>query len=139
MAEKLSMQVKQTLLVGVAVGLLTLLRILLGLMPYRRLAPLMSASDRRRPPGWVKTRTAHALARAARIVPFATCLPQAMTGHLLFRLQGYSSTVRVGVAPVQGRGFRAHAWLVCGDDVIIGGSEDLPSFRPLVDLGHSGR
>lgn len=139
MADGLAIRLKQTLLVGVAVGLLALLRIMLSLMPYRRLASLVSVSGGRRPPGWVKTRNARALAHAVKIVPFATCLPQAITGHLLFRLQGYSSTVRVGVAPVPGSGFRAHAWLVCEEDVIVGGSEDLPLFRPLVDLGGAGR
>lgn len=61
--------------------------------------------------------------QAARVVPGATCLVAAMAARKLLALKGYSSAIRVGVRASEGASFEAHAWLVSGDRIVVGGSE----------------
>ena len=110
------------------------MRLALTVMPYRTLARLLPQPGRRKPDGWVKTRTARAMRRAAQWPPRASCLPQALAGSVLLSLQGYACQVRIGVAPADGRAFRAHAWLLCGGDIIVGDGENLSEFVTITDL-----
>lgn len=72
---------------------------------------------------------------AARLVPGASCLTQALSGQFILARQGKSSQVRIGVArDDQGR-FIAHAWLVSEDRIVLGGAEEnIRRFTPLTDL-----
>jgi hypothetical protein len=74
------------------------------------------------------------LQRVAAHVPWrTTCLVRAIAGSLLLRRRGIASTIRFGVNRADG-GLTAHAWLLVGDTIILGG--DVASgFRPLADLG----
>lgn len=117
-----------------ATVLLLGLSVSLALLSYRRLEPLLPLSASPPAPGWVKTRTARAIRRARAVTPGASCLPQAIAGGLLLKMQGYGSVIRIGVAPAADRPFKAHAWLVCGKDVIVGDGGDLADFKPLTDL-----
>jgi hypothetical protein len=125
---------KSTALMLAAFVLLLLVKAGLSLMPYRRLVRFLPPPGKSRPDGWVKTRTARALHRAAHWLPSATCLPQALAGNAMLSLQGYESRIRIGVAASPGRRLRAHAWLLCGDDVLIGDSENLTEFVTMTDL-----
>lgn len=125
---------KPTALTLGALVLLLLFKAALSLMPYRRLARFLPPPGRRPPTGWIKTRTARALQRAAHWLPSATCLPQALAGNAMLSLQGYESRVRIGVAALPGRRLRAHAWLLCGDDIVVGDSEELTDFVTMTDL-----
>lgn len=125
---------KSTALTLAAFVLLLLVKAGLSVMPYRRLARFLPPAGRRRPDGWVKTRTARAIHRAASWLPSATCLPQALAGSAILSLQGYSSKVRIGVASLPDRRLRAHAWLMCGEDIIVGDSETLTDFVTLTEL-----
>lgn len=127
-------RLKSTALALWALSLIAAIRLGLALMPYRVLARLLPPAGHRKPDGWVKTRTARAMRRASRWLPSATCLPQALAGSVMLALQGYDCQVRIGVAPSQPRSFRAHAWLLCGDDVIVGDGEDLSEFVTITDL-----
>jgi hypothetical protein len=72
---------------------------------------------------------------AARYVPGASCLPQALALHYLLGRHGYPSMVRVGVANSPDKGFEAHAWVIRDGVVLIGGdTEELTRFTPIVDL-----
>lgn len=113
--------------------LLALMKLGLSIFTYRQLIHFLPVRGHARASGWVKTRTARALQRAARYLPSATCLPQALAGHVMLALQGYESHIRIGVAP-SGDAFRAHAWLMCDEDILIGDSEDLVDFVRLTDI-----
>lgn len=121
-----------------AAGLLLILKAALTMASYRRVSRLLPSPAGRPAPGWVKTRTARAIHKASHWIPDATCLPQALAGSVLLSLQGYGSTVRIGVAPAADQPFRAHAWLMCGEDVIVGDGEDLSAFQPLTDIRTAG-
>ena len=72
---------------------------------------------------------------AARRIPHATCLTQAMSLHLLCRRRGYETFVRIGVGRDGESKFRAHAWVEREGKVIIGNLADLNTFLPLPSVG----
>lgn len=73
--------------------------------------------------------------QAARIVPRATCLTQALALQFCLAHNGLQSIVRIGVADSPGGRFEAHAWLLMDGLVLIGDkSEDIARFTPITDL-----
>lgn len=114
-------------------------RVALWLAPYRRVARLLPASRGAPAPSWASRRVRWAIAGAARRVPDATCLPQALAAHALLSLQGYSSLIRIGVRRAEAGDVQAHAWVVSGDTLVVGDDgERLEGFSPLIDLGRRG-
>lgn len=53
----------------------------------------------------------------------STCLTQALAAQRMCRRRGLSSTLFLGVAMSPDQGLEAHAWLRCGDAVLIGFEE----------------
>jgi hypothetical protein len=64
-----------------------------------------------------------AVRATSRFVPRATCLTQAMAAQTLLSRAGYNPQVKIGVAKNEKKLFEAHAWLVLGGEVLIGGME----------------
>jgi transglutaminase superfamily protein len=62
-----------------------------------------------------------AVEAAARRVPKATCLTQAISGRVLMRWFGYEARLCLGVAHNDDRSLRAHAWLERHGHVVLGG------------------
>jgi hypothetical protein len=56
----------------------------------------------------------------SRFVPCGTCLTQALAAQALLSRAGRESHVEIGVAKDSGK-FEAHAWVVCGNRIVIGG------------------
>ncbi len=70
---------------------------------------------------------------ASRYVPGATCLTQAIAGQSLLSGAGYPSQVEIGVAKDEigvakddKLRLRAHAWVVCHGQVVLGGKQPEP-------------
>ena len=83
-----------------------------------------------------QARCAWAIARAARFVPRATCLTQALAGQWLLAEKGFGSRVVIGVRKSSQTGVAAHAWLRVDQRVVLGGqTEDLSEFTELMELG----
>jgi hypothetical protein len=61
------------------------------------------------------------VASAARFVPRATCLTQAIAAHWLLRQGGFPAVLYLGVLRGPGAVFRAHAWVESDGRVLIGG------------------
>src|SRR5262245_43720850 len=59
-----------------------------------------------------------AVETVSRCLPGTTCLPQALAAQALLTCSGFPSQVEIGVA--KDEGFRAHAWLVCYGQVVLG-------------------
>jgi hypothetical protein len=72
---------------------------------------------------------------ALRVPWRTTCLVQAVAGYLLLKRRGIAATIRFGVTKNED-GLAAHAWLIVGDQTVLGG-EVAPGFKPLADLGGS--
>jgi hypothetical protein len=82
-------------------------------------------------------RIAWGIDRAAWFVPGATCLTQALSGQILLSRQGVSSTIRLGIDRTQTETIEAHAWLVSGDRIVLGGTEQsLERYVPLTEFGN---
>jgi len=112
-------------------------RILLWVAPYRwiesRFLPPRSAAASPVPPAEI----ARAVTRASKLVPFATCLTQALAGGLLIRRSGRDATIHFGVARGEA-GFKAHAWLESDGGILIGGSE-AAAYLPLTRASNTSR
>lgn len=124
---------------SIAWAALTFYRIALWLAPYRKVTRFLPTSRGEPAPSWASKRVRWAIAGAARRVPAATCLPQALAAHALLSLQGYASLIRIGVRRGEAGGVQAHAWVVSGDSLVIGDDgESLDGFSHLIDLGSRG-
>jgi hypothetical protein len=64
-----------------------------------------------------------AIRAAARYVPAATCLTQAVALQWLLVRSGYAPRIHLGVRKGTEARFEAHAWVECNDQVVIGGAE----------------
>ena len=97
-------------------------RILLWVVPYRWIEAWV-LKPRVATPGPVRPADiARAVTRASTLVPFATCLTQALAGGFLIRRAGRNAVIHFGVAR-DVAGFKAHAWLESEGGIVIGGRE----------------
>ncbi|MGH9508372.1 MAG: lasso peptide biosynthesis B2 protein [Terriglobales bacterium] len=110
----------------------------LRLLPFSYWRPRMKESDRslasRKPVHAVPAeRVAWAVSAAARYVPGATCLVQALVARDLLRSEGYPARICLGVDNRGDDSFRAHAWVECEGRVLLGGNET--GYAPLPAVG----
>lgn len=78
----------------------------------------------------VARRMTQAVAQAARRVPRATCLVQALALRWMLRRRDIGCDLRVGVSRSERGEFEAHAWIECGGELLIGGGP-AARFTPL--------
>lgn len=70
--------------------------------------------------------------RAAKLVPFASCLTQAMASQIMLAKRNCPSVLHIGARRAQDGTFAAHAWLESGSMLLIGGTRaSLVAFVPL--------
>jgi hypothetical protein len=106
-----------------ALVLVVLIRVALWLLPFRTVHGAVAARARRHEPAQQEhpvQRIVWAISAASRRVPRATCLTQAFAGTLLLAANGYAATPRLGVAKEADGRLRAHAWVECGGETILG-------------------
>ena len=123
-----------------ALPLVLAVRLALWMLPSRVIvrrvqqmaASTIAANSPRRSPGEI----GWAIEAAARRIPRASCLTQAVAGQYLLRRNGHASELRVGVARGES-GFRAHAWIEHDGRVLIGGSGSA-AFTPLPGFTRTG-
>jgi hypothetical protein len=101
-------------------------------VPFRRLHEVSQRRRKRSDHSVAPDEYAWAVQAAARRVPRATCLTQALALQSLLGSAGYVSTLRIGVAK-EGADFHAHAWLECDGRIVIGGAE-ADRFTPFAPL-----
>jgi hypothetical protein len=71
-----------------------------------------------------------AVEAAARPIPAATCLTQALAAQFLLAQNGHASTLRIGVLTAGGQ-FKAHAWLEHAGRIVIGDVAGIGEFKSL--------
>src|SRR5207302_10073737 len=90
-------------------------RIALWLLPFRVARRLLAQRARPSPPprgpATSRRRLAWAVSVAGRMVPYSTCLVQALAAEALFMLHGHPADVRIGVVKTEAGGLVAHAWV----------------------------
>ncbi len=110
-------------------------RLILTFVKYRKIAQWITLQSPAAEPSSSPYVIAWAVKHTSRIVPFASCLTQALALQFMLARRGHTSAIRVGVKNDQASSFRAHAWVIWDDTVLIGGTEeDIASFTPMVDL-----
>jgi hypothetical protein len=118
-----------------------LIRVGLWLLPFRTLRPLVDRAGRtpraEAADEVVAGRVAWAITNAARFVPRATCVTQALAARILLARRGFASEVCYGVGRPRERVI-AHAWLESGGRVIVG-DEGLERLMPLAGLERRAR
>ena len=103
----------------------------LWLLPVRTLRQQARALKRRMRSEHTVDQVVWAISTAARYIPAATCLTQALAAQSLLTRNGHCSQLHIGFAKGPDREFGAHAWVECDDRVVLGGSE-LERYTPLL-------
>jgi len=112
-----------------------LVRLLLVVRPFSHVRERAATLARERPS---RTYTPDArtvgwsVRSAARLVPGASCLTQALAAHIILEQCGHRSTLHVGVSRERGT-FEAHAWVESGGAIIVGELER-DDFVPLPEF-----
>ena len=102
-------------------------RVALWLLPFQmvnRLMGRMSRNMNKRPGVGPEAagQIAAAIRRASRLVPRATCLPQALAALAMFKRLGLPADLHIGVAKDEEGRFQAHAWVGCQGAPVVGSS-----------------
>jgi hypothetical protein len=106
------------------------MRIGLRVFSVRRLSALVARgvlpASRRRS----AERIAWGVRAAARYVPGATCLPQALVAQLMLARHGHFARLRIGVASLDGQRLEGHAWVEDATGLVLAGG-DVARYIPL--------
>ncbi|MDG4882476.1 lasso peptide biosynthesis B2 protein [Mesorhizobium sp. WSM4884] len=130
----LSLSGPEMLFLARCLAVVSAVRIGLTLCSYNRVRALVTRLEARGDADIADLRRiAWGVAAAARFVPGASCLTQALAGQYLLARQGNASKIRIGIERGTGEELKAHAWLVSGDHIVLGGSVN--GFTHLVDHG----
>jgi hypothetical protein len=113
---------------------LALMCVALRIFSVRRLGALVAReagwrvlpASRRRP----AKRIAWGIGAAARYVPGATCLCQALAARLMLGRHGHPARLRVGVAMLDGQRLEGHAWVEDAAGMVLAGG-DVTRYMPL--------
>lgn len=120
-----------------ALVLLAAIRAVLGLLSFQRVHSLLArlhTPPRRRTPPSPAEEIVWAVEAAARYVPRATCLVQALAARVLLRRAGHPAELHIGVAGGPAERFGAHAWLESGGHILLGG-EGPSRYTRIVSFG----
>ena len=123
-------------LFAAAAALLPLIRLLLLVAPFEAIHRRVRSARRApaappREDGTVAS-VVWSVAAAARRIPFATCLSQALAVQFLLARRGIESTLWLGARHTERGAFSAHAWVQCGGRFVIGGpTEGFSLFPPV--------
>jgi len=88
-------------------------------------------------PEYSEEQIAWAVRGAARYVPLAICLPQAIVAKQFLEEQGYRPVLRIGVQTPENLSLKAHAWVEAGGRIVLG--EDESGYHALAGAGVAPR
>lgn len=137
----LALSQRSQILLLQAFVLLCLVRLALGLLPFRQLNNLIQGVawqrfERSMPIHKISiAQVIWAVTAAARYIPGrAKCLAIALTAQMLLRCYGYASDLRIGVAKTDSNELNAHAWIEHNGEVLIGAIPELFEMTRLPSL-----
>jgi hypothetical protein len=107
------------------------IRVGLWLLPFRIVQRFAFGAKAKRNTNLPVDQVVWAVRAVSRCNPGATCLTQALTAQALLIQSGHQSHVEIGVTKSDDSRFEAHAWVIFGDRVLIGGPE-VDRYTPLV-------
>jgi Transglutaminase-like superfamily len=106
-----------------ALFLVSAIRLGLFLFPFRLLQRFAQRRGRKSNTMYSSGEYVWAVRAVSRYVPGATCLTQALAAQRFLTRSGHASHIEIGVKKDEQRRFLAHAWVVSGDQIVIGGAE----------------
>ena len=118
-----SLDLGEKLLLLRALFLVSAVRLGLFLLPFRILQRFTKRGSGKSSAVRSAAKCVWAVRAVSRYVPGATCLTQALAAQALLAQSGYGSRIEFGVRNDEHSGFLAHAWLVCGEQIVIGGAQ----------------
>lgn len=71
---------------------------------------------------------------AVSLVPFSTCLSNALAGQILFTTHQHATRLHIGVRNTPSTGFEAHAWLTLDGTILLGHLPDLKTYKELPSI-----
>lgn len=105
-------------------------------LKYKQVSGLVRGGGSLQPTESLVFQIRRSVTRASYFVPGATCLPQALAAQWMLRRRGYAAKVVVGVSRGSNAPVAAHAWVMSGNRIVIGGSRhELSRFNILLELG----
>ena len=129
-----SLSGQEMLFLAHCLAVVSAVRLALTLSSYSHVRSLVTRLDARRDASIADLRrVAWGVAAAARLVPGASCLTQALAGQYLLAREGNASKISIGIEKGTGSELKAHAWLMSGSHIVLGGS--IKGFAHLVDHG----
>ena len=100
---------------------------------------LSPQAGQREPSGDIR-RIAWIVRNAARPIPGASCLTQALAFQTMLHRRGMASELKLGVRHNEHGEFAAHAWVSVDGQVQLGGSvQELAAFSPIAEFGAGPR
>jgi Transglutaminase-like superfamily len=110
-------------------------RFIVVFLPFRWIGPWLRQGGDAPAHSVLPDRVGKAVLVASRHVPWqALCLPQAMSAKQMLKRRGFHTVLHLGAKLQDDGRIAAHAWLICGDDVVTGGG-GMTGYTPLVGLG----
>jgi hypothetical protein len=98
-------------------------RLAIWILPFPTSRRLLVGERRPGPPTLTPQQVRWAMGHAQRIIPQATCLPQALAAESLLARGGIDATMQIGVMKTAAGQLTAHAWVESGGRIVVG---DLP-------------
>lgn len=123
-------------LLACAAAMVTSMRVALWLFPFRWVCrhARRRRTIARRLEAMPVSRLAWAVQAAARRVPAASCLTQALALQWLLVRTGHGASLRIGVAKNAAHGFKAHAWVECEGNILLENRKAVDRFAPILSL-----
>lgn len=106
-----------------AVVTLAAARLATWLVPFEAGRRFLTRGRRPAPSGVTREQIRWAIAHASRVVPKATCLPQALAAESLLARSGLPAELHIGVRKTPDGTLEAHAWVESNGRIVVG---DLP-------------
>ena len=126
----MGLSVAEKILLFRALFLVSAIRLGLCLLPFRVLQRFTQKENRSSNAAYSVSQYVWAVRAVSRYVPGATCLTQALAAQALLTQSGRDSHIEFAVKKDERRRFLAHAWLVCGEHIVIGRAE-AEGYQPL--------
>lgn len=95
-------------------------RLATWVLPFALGRRLLVGKRRARTPSVTREQITWAMARAQRVVPRATCLPQALAAEALLTRGGLAADLQIGVMKTADGKLLAHAWVESDGRIVVG-------------------
>jgi hypothetical protein len=110
-------------------------RVATWILPFGVGRRLLVGKRRSGKPTLTRDQVQWAMSKAQRVVPQATCLPQALAAEALLTRSGLPAQLQIGVKKTPSGKLTAHAWVVSDGRIVVGDlGRELATYTPLPTL-----